>query len=129
MTNAIKHAHVALVALTFAGFLLRGVWMIQGSALLQRKPVRVLPHVIDTLLLLTGIALAVMIHQYPLVHGWLTAKVLALILYIVLGTIAIRRGKTRAVRVLAWIGGLAVLGYIVAVAVAHAPNPLPYFVR
>jgi uncharacterized membrane protein SirB2 len=129
MINALKHAHVALVVLTFAGFLLRGVWMMQGSALLERKPARVLPHIIDTFLLLTGIVLAVMMHQYPLVHGWLTAKVLALIPYIVLGTIAIRRGKTRTVRVLAWIGALAVLGYIVAVAVAHSPNPLSYFVQ
>jgi uncharacterized membrane protein SirB2 len=125
MISGLKQFHVALALLTFVGFFVRGVWMMQGSALLQHRVVRVFPHVIDTFLLLTGIALAIMIHQYPLAHGWLTAKLVALLVYIGLGTIAIRRGKTKTVRILAWIGALAVFAYIVAVALAHSPNPFP----
>ena len=56
-------------------------------------------------------------------HGWLTAKFFALILYIVLGTIALKRGKTRGQRIAAWIAALLVFGYMVAVAVTHDPFP------
>jgi uncharacterized membrane protein SirB2 len=63
--------------------------------------------------------------QYPLVHGWLTAKLFALIAYIVLGTLALKRGKTKAQRVTAWIAALLVFGYMLAVARAH--DPLPFF--
>jgi uncharacterized membrane protein SirB2 len=85
--------------------------------------VRVVPHVNDTLLLSSGIALAVLVQQYPLVHVWLTAKFFALIAYILLGTIALKRGKTKAQRVAAWIAALLVFGYMVAVAITHDPFP------
>jgi uncharacterized membrane protein SirB2 len=127
MFTGLKHFHVTLVLLTFAGFFLRGVWMMQGSALLQHKVVKVFPHVIDTFLLLTGIALAVTIYHNPLLQGWLVAKLSALVVYILLGSIAIRRGKTKTVRVLAWLGALAVFAYIVSVALAHSPNPFSVF--
>jgi uncharacterized membrane protein SirB2 len=63
------------------------------------------------------------LQQYPLVHGWLTAKFFALIAYIVLGTLALKRGKTKARRIAAWIAALLVFGYMAAVAVAHDPLP------
>ena len=121
--SLIKNLHLATIALSLALFVLRGAWMIAASPLLQARWVRIVPHVIDTLLLATGIGLAVLIQQYPLVHGWLTAKLLALILYIVLGTLALKRGKTRAQRIAAWIAALLVFGYMVAVAMAHDPFP------
>ncbi|HSO07077.1 MAG TPA: SirB2 family protein, partial [Pelomicrobium sp.] len=114
---ALKHLHVATVAISYALFVVRGVWMMRGSPMLQRKWVRVLPHVNDTVLLLAGVSLAVMISQYPFAAGWLTAKVLALIVYIGLGMVAIRRGRTRGVRIAAWIAGQLVFAYIVLVAV------------
>jgi uncharacterized membrane protein SirB2 len=92
--------------------------------MLQARWVRIVPHVIDTLLLASGIGLAVLIQQYPLVHGWLTAKLIALILYIGLGTLALKRGKTRGQRIAAWVAALLVFGYMVAVAIAH--NPFPF---
>lgn len=121
--SLIKSLHLATIALTLALFVLRGTWMMTGSPRLQARWVRIVPHVNDTLLLSSGIALAVLVQQYPLVHGWLTAKFFALIAYILLGTIALKRGKTKAQRVAAWIAALLVFGYMVAVAMAHDPFP------
>jgi len=120
---AFKNLHLATLTITLALFLLRGFWMMADSPRLQARWVRIVPHVNDTLLLLSGIALAVLIQQYPLVHGWLTAKLLALIVYIVLGTLALKRGKTKSQRVAAWFAALLTLGYMVAVALAHDPFP------
>lgn len=120
---ALKNLHLATLTITLALFLLRGAWMMADSPRLQARWVRIVPHVNDTLLLLSGIALAVLIQQYPLVHGWLTAKLLALIVYIVLGTLALKRGKTKSQRVAAWFAALLTFGYMVAVALAHDPLP------
>lgn len=119
----LKLIHVACAALSFAGFLVRGVWMMRDSRLLERRWVRVLPHANDTLLLASAIALAVMARQYPFVHGWLTAKVLALVLYIVLGMAALRAGRPKPLRITAWFTAQAVFLYIVWVAMARSPSP------
>ncbi|MCO6411362.1 MAG: SirB2 family protein [Thiogranum sp.] len=111
-----KQIHVACVILTFVLFFTRGVWMLMESDLLQRKWTRRVPPVIDTLLLLSAIYLAVTIHQYPFVHGWLTAKVLALFAYIGLGMLALTYGRTKTVRATAWVAALLCFAYIVAVA-------------
>jgi uncharacterized membrane protein SirB2 len=104
-------------------FILRGLWMMTAPQYLERRWVRILPHVNDTLLLASAIALAVMSRQYPFVMDWLTAKVLALVLYIILGSIALKRGKTRPIRITAFLTALAVFGYIVAVAFSRSPMP------
>ena len=119
----LKQLHLTTIAITLTLFLLRGAWMMMGSSLLQARWVRIVPHLNDTLLLASGITLAVLMQQYPLVHGWLTAKLIALIVYIVLGTIALKRGKTRAQRIAAWFAALLVFGYMAAVAVTHDPFP------
>jgi uncharacterized membrane protein SirB2 len=121
--TALKTLHLATIALTLALFLLRGIWMMADSPRLKARWVRVVPHLNDTLLLASGIGLAVLLQQYPLVHGWLTAKLFALIAYIVLGTVALKRGKTKSQRIAAWIAALLVFGYMVAVARTHAPFP------
>lgn len=120
----LKHIHLTTIAITLTLFVLRGIWMMADSPRLQARWVRIAPHVNDTLLLISGFGLAIMLGQYPLVDGWLTAKLFALIAYIVLGTIALKRGRTKRTRIAAWIAALLVLGYIVAVAVTH--NPLPF---
>jgi len=119
----LKQLHLTTIAITLTLFLLRGAWMMMESSLLQARWVRIVPHLNDTLLLASGITLAVLMQQYPLVHGWLTAKLIALIVYIVLGTIALKRGKTRAQRIAAWFAALLVFGYMAAVAVTHDPFP------
>ena len=121
--NLLKHAHVATVTITFVLFVTRGIWMWFESLRLQAKWVKILPHVNDTILLASGIGLAVLLGQYPFVDGWLTAKLLALLAYIVLGTIALKRGKTKPVRLTAFFLALAVLAYLVAVAMTHQVLP------
>ena len=100
---------------------MRGAWMMQGSPLLGARWVRIVPHVVDTLLLASAITLAVIIGNAPITHGWLTAKVIGLVLYIALGTVALKRGRTRAVRIGAFIAALLVFAYIVSVAVTKSP--------
>lgn len=119
----LKHIHLTTIAITLALFVLRGIWMMADSPRLQARWVRIVPHVNDTLLLASGLGLAIMLGQYPLVNGWLTAKLFGLILYIVLGTLAIKRGRTKRIRIAAWIAALVVFGYIVTVAVTHDPFP------
>jgi len=117
----LKMVHVACVAASYMLFLLRGVWMIRGSALLQQRWVRIVPHLVDTVLLGSAIALAIAIGQYPLTDDWLSAKVAGLLLYIVLGSIALKRGRTRRIRVASWIAAQSVFFYIVAVAMTRRP--------
>jgi uncharacterized membrane protein SirB2 len=121
---ALKLLHVACVVVTASGFVLRGIWMLGKSPLLRHPLTRVLPHLNDTLLLAAGTAMAMMLHQYPLVDGWLTAKLLALLLYIVLGTIALKRGRTKRIRILAFGGALLTLSYLVAVALTRSAWPM-----
>jgi uncharacterized membrane protein SirB2 len=121
--HVLKQLHLATIAITLTLFLLRGAWMMADSPRLQARWARIVPHINDTLLLASGIALAVLLQQYPLVHGWLTAKFFALIAYIALGTLALKRGKTKSRRIAAWFAALLVFGYMAAVAVAHDPLP------
>ena len=123
--DILKAAHVGSAILSISGFVLRGVWMLQGSPLLKARATRILPHVVDTVLLVSALALALRNAQYPFVHAWLTAKVLALILYIALGSIALKRGRARWMRTATLAGALAVMAYIFAVALTR--NPLPGF--
>jgi len=113
----LKHFHMGCAALSGSLFLLRGAWMLRASGMLQQRWVRIAPHIVDTLLLASAIGLAVWSQQYPGQQAWLTAKVLALLGYIVLGTIALKRGRTRGQRLAAFIGALALFAYIVTVAV------------
>jgi len=117
----VKYVHLAAVAASFALFSLRGVWMMLGSAQLGRRWVRVLPHVNDTVLLAAGIWLAFLLREAPGASGWLTAKIVALPVYIALGMLALRPRRTKAVRIAAWLAALAVFGYIVAVAMTRSP--------
>jgi len=91
--------------------------MLQASSMLQQRWVKIVPHVVDTLLLVSALTLVFWSGQYPFEQPWLTAKVLALIVYIVLGTIALKRGKTKFIRISAWVAALATFTYIVVVAV------------
>ena len=122
---SLKFTHISCVAISYVMFVLRGIWMMRESALLQRRWVKIVPHLVDTLLLASAVALAVMSHQYPLSNGWLTAKVVGLLIYIGLGTVALKRGKTRRARVTAWLAAQAVFFYIVAVAITRHPLPWP----
>jgi uncharacterized membrane protein SirB2 len=120
---AVKHIHMTCAAASGSFFALRGIWMLRDSKLLQQRWVKIAPHIIDTVLLVSALTMVVWSGQYPFVLPWLTAKLLALLLYIVLGTIALKRGKTKAVRVAAYVGALAAFGYIVTVALTRHALP------
>lgn len=113
--------HVGSVVLSFSLFFLRGLWMLLGTLAQRGRWVRVAPHVVDTLLLASAIALVVTLGLPVLETPWLLAKIAALLLYIVLGSIALRRGSTPQIRRLAWLAALAVFAYMVGVAVRHTP--------
>ena len=106
---------------TISGFVLRGYWMMTQSDKLQLKVIRIVPHIVDTLFLLSGIALVSMLHINVFSESWLLAKFAGLIAYIVLGTFAIKRGATLQIRIIAFVAALAVFAYIVGVALAKSP--------
>ncbi len=121
----VKYLHVSCAALSYAGFVARGILMMRAAPMLQTPWIRIVPHIVDTGLLASAIALAVMSQRYPFVEPWLTAKVLALLVYIGVGTVALRRGRTRRGRITAWIIAQLVFIYIAAVAVTRSVVPLP----
>ncbi|MDQ5888988.1 MAG: hypothetical protein RL210_230 [Pseudomonadota bacterium] len=118
---AIKHLHVTCVVLSILLFFLRGIWTMQTSPIMQQRWVKIAPHIIDTLLLGSALTLAWLSQQWPFQQAWLTAKVLGLLAYIILGSIALKRGKTRQIRLAAWLLALVTVGYIVAVALSRSP--------
>ena len=117
----LKLVHAASAFLSITGFALRGALMLRGSALLRARFVRVAPHVVDTVLLASAVGLAWMSGQYPFAQGWLTAKLVALVLYVLLGSIALKRGRTRATRALAFALALCCVLYIVSAAFTRSP--------
>ncbi|MBI5658755.1 MAG: SirB2 family protein [Nitrosomonadales bacterium] len=119
----VKTVHVACVAASYTLFFLRGVWLLQGSPIMRQRWVKVVPHITDTLLLASAVALAIGIRQYPGTDAWLTAKVAGMLLYIGLGMVAFRFSKTLRTRIVSWVAAQLVFFYIVAVARAHSPLP------
>lgn len=117
----VKAVHIGCVAASLALFCLRGGYMLAAPGRLAMRWVRIAPHAVDTVLLASAIALAVMIGNAPGTHGWLTAKVIGLVVYIVLGTVALKRGRTRGIRIAAFAGALVVYAYIVSVALTKSP--------
>lgn len=118
----LKHLHVTCVVLSGLSFTLRGWWMLRDSPMLGRRLTRIAPHVIDSTLLGSAITMAVMSGQYPFFQPWLTAKFFGLFAYILLGMMALKRGKTKAIRARFFI--LALLSYAYIVSVALTRNPL-----
>lgn len=122
---AVKYLHALAAIIAIAGFVVRGFWMISGSPKLELSITRVAPHVVDSLLLLSGIAMLVMLSLNPFTQAWLMAKFAGLAAYILLGTIAIKRGRTQEVRVLAFVGALSAFAYIVGAALSKSPASWP----
>jgi uncharacterized membrane protein SirB2 len=120
-----KLVHVTCALLSIAGFTLRGALMLRDSTLLRTRFARVAPHVVDTLLLASAVVLAWQSGQYPFAQPWLTAKVLALVAYIALGSIALKPGRSKNVRTVAFWLALLVVLYIVSVALTR--NPAGFF--
>ena len=121
----VQHTHQLAAVATLALFLLRGYWMLADSAMLQRKWVRITPHIVDTVLLASALYLAIGLWGWPMTHhGWITAKLVALLAYIALGVIALKRGRTRTIRGCAFVAALVVFAYIVQTALTKTAWPL-----
>ncbi len=121
--TGLKHLHALTVAITLGLFLLRGFWMLLDSPRLQARWTRIVPHTNDTVLLGAAIGLLVVGGLNPLDHPWVIAKIVGLLAYIGLGTVALKYGRTKAIRVKALIAALAVFSYIIAVAVTKQVVP------
>ena len=120
MYETLKLVHLSTVVVTILGFMLRGYWMFTSSALLTNKLVKIVPHVVDTLLLASGIGLIMRLHLQLLDNGWLLAKIVALIAYVVFGAVALGRGKTMRARTAAFAASLAIFAYIVGAALSKS---------
>jgi uncharacterized membrane protein SirB2 len=117
----IKLIHITSVILSGSLFGLRGLLMLADNRFVNHIALRRLSWLIDTTLLASALVLVMILHQYPFVQTWLTAKVLLLVVYIVLGTFALKRGRSRRARAVCYFAALAVFLFIVSVAIAHSP--------
>lgn len=121
----VKIIHVTCVLLSISGFVGRGILMIRESPMLSARWVKILPHIIDTVLLGSAIILASQWGWSAVQIPWLQAKIIALLLYIALGMVALKRGRTRSTRTTAWLAGILTFAYIIGVAITK--NPLLIF--
>ena len=121
MYFALKHIHMLCAVLSIVGFIIRGALRIKESSILERKWIRIAPHIVDTVLLLSAVGLMFSIHQYPFVNSWLTAKFLGLIAYILLGLVTMRFAKKRALRIVAYLAAINMFIYIAIVALSKSP--------
>ncbi len=115
----IKWVHVAAVIISGLLFALRGGAQLAGARWTMVAPLRYLSYFIDTVLLTAALMLVTVLHQYPFVQAWLTVKVLLLVVYVVLGSFALKRGATRTARLYCFLAALAVYLFIASVARAH----------
>lgn len=116
----IKYIHMTAAVLSLGGFLLRGWWRRRAPERLAHPLTRTLPHINDTVLLGAGVSLAFLAGWSPLVHAWLAVKIVALLLYVLLGATALR-GPTPGVRRGAFVAAVIVFLYIVSVAITKQP--------
>jgi uncharacterized membrane protein SirB2 len=120
----LKLIHQAAVALSLAGFCARGAASLAGATWVASRPARTLPHIVDTVLLASAIGLAWMLQLNPLQAPWLLAKIVGLFIYIGLGMVALRPALPTRVRLVAWLGALGTVAWIVSVAITKQPAGL-----
>ena len=115
----LRDIHISCVVLSGTGFFVRGVLMLCASPVLAQRWLRVVPHVVDSVLLGSAVMLAVQSGQYPLAQDWLSAKLVALLAYIGCGTMALKRARTRRARLMYFVAALLIFAYIVSVAMTR----------
>ncbi|MFP4640062.1 MAG: SirB2 family protein [Guyparkeria sp.] len=114
------HLHALAVVLSLTGFVIRGIWMLADSPMLRKKWVKITPHVVDTVLLVSALAAAWLLFWSNGAHpSFITVKIVGLIVYIGLGLVAMRFGRTRGLRASAWVLAILVFLYVAAVGVAN----------
>ncbi|MDX8412446.1 MAG: SirB2 family protein [Mariprofundaceae bacterium] len=123
MYPLLKQVHIICAVLTFTQFFLRGVWTVRTASVIRKSWMRIFPPIIDSVLMLTGIALMWETGQFPGSEDWVTAKVAAVLIYVALGIVALNRGGTHAIRTVCWMLALLFFAYIVAVSRTHQSIP------
>jgi len=123
MYMIVKHSHLTLMLLSVSFLIIRVLASTQNAQWLQQKWAKIAPHIIDTLLLISAIILMTLISQYPIVDHWVSAKVVALIAYIGLGTLAFKGNKSALTKIFFLLLALTVIGYMIAVAVTKHALP------
>jgi uncharacterized membrane protein SirB2 len=123
MYIALKHAHLFALGLSFLVFFVRGLLMMRESNLLNHRALLIGPHIINLLLIASGIALAVSLQLSPSEQPWLLVKIVALFVYIGLGVMTFKHPKMMVRKVL-WISALFVFAFIVSI--AKSRNPLGF---
>ena len=121
MYDLLKQFHITCALLSISGFALRGYWLLRRDPRLTHPLTRVLPHMVDTVLLVSAVAMLSILRVSPLALDWLTAKLAALLVYIALGMVALRFGRSRRVRIGAFWLALATGLYIISVAYTRSP--------
>jgi len=119
--NLVLTIHVATVLLSLFGFVFRGVLRFRGSDLINRRWLKITPHIVDTVLIISAITLLLQASLNPLNAPWLIAKIIALVIYIGLGLVAFRFASSRGVALWCWVMAIVVFCYILAVAVTKNP--------
>ena len=117
---AVKMVHQGAVALSLTGFFVRGCASLSGARWVNSRLGKTLPHIIDSVLLLSALTLAWMLRLTPMDSPWLLAKIGGLVVYVGLGIVALRPGRSAAVRATAWVAALATAGWIVSVAMTKS---------
>ena len=117
----LRQVHIACAILTITLFTLRGLLMLGGSSLYRAPVLRIVPVAVDTVLLTSALMLTTVVRQFPFTSGWLTMKVVLLVVYILLGSLALRPGRSRALRTAAFAAALATVAFLVTVARTHSP--------
>jgi len=121
MYEMVKYIHLTTIILSVVLFLLRFALNTMQSHLLQKKWLKIFPHVVDTFLMLSAATLCVILKQYPFIDAWVTEKLLALVMYIFMVTLALKLGHTSFMRSIGLIGALSWLVYAGMVAVSKQP--------
>jgi uncharacterized membrane protein SirB2 len=119
--SLLVNLHVTTAMISVLLFIGRGIWIMRNEHRARPRWMTWLPHVNDTILFILGIILMLTIHQYPLTHSWLTAKITALLIYILLGMVVMKWAKNNYTRFIAWLAALGVFAYMVGVAITKQP--------
>ncbi len=117
----IKNVHIAAVLLSGSLFFLRGLLLLNGRAWAMSAPVRYLSYSVDTVLLTAALMLATMLPSGVFANGWLSVKLLLLVLYVALGSYALKRGRTPKIRRICFVAALLVYAFMLTVARTHQP--------
>lgn len=123
MAAILKHIHMLTAILSILGFVLRGFWAWRMPRMLEKKAVRIVPHVIDTILLLSAIGMLLIYRWNPFAFDWLVVKIVLLVVYIGLGLVTLKPWFDARVRTVTFIAAVAVFAWIYAVAITRVPVP------